>query len=87
MTATDAQPATGRIVELASYESDTGPRRIVGQRIDGTVQLRDEPTNPPGRVFVIEDGLHAKSELDAIVADYLKRAKQLGYPPMLGLDW
>lgn len=82
MTATEAQPATGRTIELASYESDTGPRRIVGQRIDGTVQLRDEPTNVPGRVFVIEDGLHAKSELDAIVADYLRRAKQLGYPPM-----
>jgi hypothetical protein len=38
-------------------------------------------------VFVIEDGLHSKGELDAIVADYLKLAQQLGYPPMFSLGW
>ena len=87
MTATETQLATDRIVELATYDANTGPRRIVGQRIDGTVQLRDQPTNPPGRVFAIEGGLHAKSELDATVADYLYRARQLGYPPMFSLGW
>ena len=51
------------------------------------VQLRDEPADEPGRVFVIEDGLHNKAEMDAIVADYLQRAQQLGYIPMFSPGW
>lgn len=87
MTATSTKPATGHVVELASYQSDTEARRIVAQRIDGAVQLRDEPSRVPGDVFVIEDGLHARVEMDAIVADYLKRAQHLGYMPMFSLGW
>ncbi|MGZ4251003.1 MAG: hypothetical protein ACXVUE_22190 [Solirubrobacteraceae bacterium] len=84
---TDTKTTVGRVVTLANYQSDTGPRQIVGQRLDGAVQLRDEPTDTPGRAFTIEDDLHSKGEMDAIVADYLKRAQQLGYPPMLSLGW
>ena len=87
MTITETRPTAGRTVELASYQSDTGPRRIVGQRLDGAVQLRDEPADGAGHTFVIEDRLHAKAEMDAILADYLKRAHQLGYIPMFSLGW
>jgi hypothetical protein len=86
-TPTETRTTVGRVVALASYQSDAGPRQIVGQRLDGAVQLRDEPTDTPDGALTIEDDLHSKAEMDAIVADYLKRAHQLGCPPMLSLGW
>jgi hypothetical protein len=87
MTTTNTHPTVGRVVTLASYRCDTGQRRIIGQRVDGAVQLRDQPADGPGRVFVIEDDLHNKAEMDAIVTDYLTRAERLGYTPMFSLGW
>jgi hypothetical protein len=87
MTTTQTHPTVGPLVTLATYHCDTGPRQIVGQRVDGAVQLRDEPADRPGRSFVIESGLHSKTEMDAIVADYRKCAQRLGYTPMLSLGW
>jgi len=87
MTTAQTPPSVGPLVTLATYDCDTGPRQIVGQRVDGAVQLRDEPADPPGLSFVIESGLHSKTEMDAIVADYHKSAQRLGYTPMISLGW
>ncbi|MGH2941413.1 MAG: hypothetical protein ACRDLN_01365 [Solirubrobacteraceae bacterium] len=82
--ATDTSTQTcGQRVELGRYATDTGDRRLVGQRIDGIVHVFDEPTTD-GPTYTIEAGLHSKAELDALVADYLAKAKRLGYAPMHG---
>jgi hypothetical protein len=87
MTTIQTDPTVGPLVTLATYRCDTGPRQIVGQRVDGAVQLRDEPADGQGPTFVIEDGLHSKAEMDAIIADYRQCAKRLGYTPMISLGW
>jgi len=84
---TEAPAATGRSVELATYTADTGPRRIVGQRVEDHVQLRDEPATGNGRTFLIEPAVESNAALEAIIADYLHSAKQLGYVPMFSLGW
>lgn len=84
---TDQQPHTttcGQRVELARYPSDTGERLLIGQRIDGIVHVFDEPAGGDGPSFTVETGLTANSELQALVADYLAKAKHLGYAPMHG---
>ncbi len=70
--------------ELARYHADIGERRVVGQRIDGTVQLRDEPAAATGRSYLIEPALDSMSELEAIVTDYVQLANRKGFVPMHG---
>jgi len=79
--------ATGGNVDVAAYTADIGPRRIVGQRVEGHVQLRDEPATATGRTFVIEPAVESYAALEAIIADYLRSAKKLGYVPMFSLGW
>ena len=74
----------GTPVELASYHCDVGPRRIVGQRVDGAVRLTDVPTGGSGRAYLIEPKLERKAALEALISDYLAMAKRLGYVPMQG---
>ncbi len=82
-TTTDTAPSQGQRVELAHYDTDTGTRVLVGQRIDGTVHVFDEPiTNGP--TFHVEAGLENKAALDALITDYLAKAKRIGYAPMHG---
>lgn len=84
-TTTD-QPRTtqcGDRVELARYETDTGARVLTGQRIDGIVHVFDEP-NDTGTTYTIEAGLESKAALDALITDYLAKAKKTGWPPMHG---
>lgn len=78
-----AEPTATPPRELARYTTDVGERRIVGQRVDGIVQLRDEPAGA-GRSYLIEPQLKSMAELQAIVEDYLAKAEQLGYVPMHG---
>lgn len=60
----------GRRVELARYETPTGPRRIIGQRRHGVARLFDEPTTQIEPV--IELGTpRTKAELHAIVDAHL----------------
>ena len=57
---------------------------LYGQRIDGVVRVIDRPTGsatPSSRAYLVERDLTLKSELDALIADYL-RAKRLGAVPM-----
>lgn len=82
-TTTDTAPSQGQRVELAHYDTDTGTRVLVGQRIDGTVHVFDEPTTN-GPTFHVEAGLESKAALDALITDYLAKAKRIGYAPMHG---
>lgn len=85
-TTTD-QPHTthsGDRVELARYTTATGGRALIGQRIDGIVHVFDEPTSGQDTRYLVESGLERNSELQALVADYLKTAGRLDYPPMHG---
>lgn len=77
-------PTRGQRVELARYPSDTGQRQLIGQRIDGIVHVFDEPATGDGPSFTVETHLDTNSELQALVADYLAKAKRLGYAPMHG---
>ncbi len=83
------QPTTttttaGQRVELARYDSDTGARLLIGQRLDGIVHVFDEPATGDHPTFTVETHLDTNSELQALVADYLTKAKRLGYAPMHG---
>jgi len=80
---TTTSPA-GQRVELARYDSDTGTRRLVGQRLDGIVHLFDEPAAGDQPTYVVESHLETNSELRALIDDYLAKAKRLGYAPMHG---
>ena len=82
-TTAAATPTRGQRVELARYDTDTGVRVLVGQRIDGTVRVFHEPT-ANGPTFEVEAGLDSKAALDALITDYLAKAKRIGYPPMHG---
>lgn len=70
--------ATGSPTKRASYAD----RAIVAQRVDGNVQLRDEPASGDGRSYLIEPAISAMAELDAIVTDYLATAERIDDIPM-----
>lgn len=83
-TTTDpTTPTKGQRVELAHYDSDTGARVLIGQRIDGSVHVFDEPTGT-GTTYEVERDLESKAALDALISDYLAKAKRIGYAPMHG---
>ncbi len=83
-TAPTTNATTGEPRELARYHADIGVRRVVGQRVEGTVQLRDEPVGGAGRSYLIEQALESMSELEAIVTDYVQFANRKGFVPMRG---
>jgi hypothetical protein len=80
-----AAPATSQVgarTELGRYTTSRGERVIYGQRVDGHPRLFDKPANGQGRSYLIETELLTKAEVDAIVADYLERARILDRVPM-----
>ena len=83
MTAS-TRTATGEPKVLARYSCDVGERIVVGQRVEGRVQLRDEAASGEGRRFLIEPHVASMAEIEAIVEDYLRMAKRLAYVPMHG---
>jgi hypothetical protein len=75
-------PVVGKRTELARYTVAEGARLLYGQRIDGIVRVTDRPASEGGRAYLVERGLETRSELDALVADYLQQAVKLNCPPM-----
>ena len=55
---------------------------IYGQRVDGVVRVVDRPAAPGGRAYLIERGIETKSELDALITDYLTTSQRLNAIPM-----
>jgi hypothetical protein len=54
-TTTDTPKATGKTMVLATYDCDEGTRQLVGQRIDGLVQITDRrPVG--GRTYLVDQG-------------------------------
>ena len=75
-------PIVGQRTELARYTVAEGERILYGRRIDGIVRLTDQPGSQGGRAYLVERGLDTKSELDALIADYLQQAIKLDNPPL-----
>jgi hypothetical protein len=71
-------------LQLATYETDHhGPRVLIGARIHGDPHLFDIPAKGnDGTCYRVEHGLATNDEVQALIADYLTKAKRLGYPPM-----
>jgi hypothetical protein len=72
---------TGPRVELGRYPTPDGERVLVGRRIDGEVFVYDHPAGP-GRPYFVERGFASKAELAILLADYRRRAEELGACPM-----
>ena len=77
----DARP-TNPPRELARYRISAGERIVVGQRVLGVVRLTDVPADGHGRRYLIERGLTAMAELEAVVADYLAQAEDWDAVPV-----
>jgi hypothetical protein len=75
-------PVVGQRTELARYTVTEGKRILYGQRIDGIVRVTDRPAHQGGRAYLVERGLETRSELDALIADYLRQAAKLDSPPL-----
>jgi hypothetical protein len=75
-------PVVGQRTELARYTVTEGERILYGQRIDGIVRVIDRSAAEGGRAYLVERELETKSELDALIADYLQQATKLDSPPL-----
>lgn len=73
---------TGKPKTTAEYSCETARRKLVAQRVDGTVQLRDEPAGDGGRKHLVEPEILSMAELDGVVADYVKTAERIDAVPM-----
>jgi hypothetical protein len=81
MSAT-ATARTAPRVELGRYRVGEEERVLVGRRIDGEVFVYDYPATGEGRPWFVECGFASKAELAVLVADYRRRAAELGACPM-----
>ena len=85
MTPTSEAPnPPSEAMVLATYRCDEGTRQLVGQRVDGVPRITDRPDGEVGCCYLVEDNISSMPELQAIVDDYLAKAKQIGYAPMQG---
>ena len=78
MSDTQTKGETGAPKLLAEY--DCAPA-------DRTARRRRGPDHrpPPGRTgYLVDEGFGSMAELEALVADYLEKARRLGYAPMQG---
>jgi hypothetical protein len=71
-------------VALARYTFTGGERVLYGQRVNGAVRVTDRPADGPERAYLVECGLEQDgySALQALVADYIRQARQLDDIPM-----
>lgn len=76
----------GERVELGRYTVPDGQRALYGQRVDGVVRVTDHPAEAHGRCYLVERELEqdGHAALNALVADYLQQAEQLGRIPATG---
>jgi hypothetical protein len=81
-TTESAQAVISRPSELGRYSIAGGERVLVGQRVDGVVQITDRPVGGRGRAYLVEEGISSMGELAALVADYKAQAERLGDCPM-----
>lgn len=82
MSITITEPTTGPRVELGRYTVEDEERVLVGRRIEGEVYVYDYPVTGEGRPWFVERGFDSMAELAVLVADYRRRAAELGTCPM-----
>lgn len=82
MAAAAASQGQGELCELGRYAVAEEARILVGRRIDGTVHVFDCPAAGPGRRYHVEAGFESKAELAVLLAEYRRRAADLGVCPM-----
>jgi hypothetical protein len=70
--------------ELARYTVPGGERVLCGQRLNGCVCVTDRPGSGTGRSYIVEHQpeLDGEEALQALIADYLRQARELGEVPM-----
>ncbi len=76
--ATTTAKRTGDPTKVGAYAD----RDLIAHRVQGSVELRDEPASGKGRRYIIESELTTMAELRAIVDDYLDTADRAGEIPM-----
>lgn len=69
---------TGEPTQVGAYAD----RVIIAQRVNGTLQLRDEPADGEGSGYLIESAITVMAELEALVADYTATAERIEDVPM-----
>jgi hypothetical protein len=67
---------------LQQEAAGAGERIVMGQRVLGIVRLTDVPADGHGRRYLIERGLTAMAELEAVLADYLDQAERWDAVPV-----
>jgi hypothetical protein len=73
----------GKRTELARYRISIGERVVYGQRVDGVVRVTDRPATGAGRSYLVDRGLTSKTELDALVTDYVQVSIRRDKPGVL----
>ena len=70
----------GKTVELGRYRIPAGERALNAQRIGGQVALIDVPVDYDDRVYLVERHLTSQSELQGLVAEYMRHSEACGLP-------
>jgi hypothetical protein len=79
-----ASTARGQLIKLGRYQTPTGERWLVGRRVAGAVGVVDTPApGTPGVPYLVEDELHSRCELVALLRDYLQQSREHGVPAMV----
>ena len=79
-----ASTARGQLIKLGRYRTPTGERWLVGRRVDGAVGVIDTPApGTPGIPFLVENDLHSRCELIALLRDYLQHSREHGMPAII----
>jgi hypothetical protein len=84
ITTLPASTTRGQLIKLGRYQTSTGERWLVGRRVDGAVGVVDTPApGTPGVPYLIEDDLHNRGELIALLRDYLQQSRDHGVPAIV----
>lgn len=82
MSATAVQSQPAQLYELGHYRLSEEERVLVGRQIEDAFYVYDYPRDGRGRRYFVESGFESKAELAVLLADYRRRADQLGACPM-----
>ena len=83
-TTVPASTARGQLIKLGRYHTPNGERWLVGRRVDGAVGVIDTPApGTPGVPYLVEDDLHSRCELIALLRDYLQQSRAHAVPAII----